>query len=152
MGCSGSIDSSSVEPQVSATVVLLVPESLALYPNRALPPSFDTHRQYVQKLNGYLSDVLENPNAFHSRVKLRRESFEGNGQSRPAVVLLVPESLVLSPSRALPPSFDTHRQYVQKLNGYLSHVLRNPKAFQSRVKVRRESFGETKGRSRRVGI
>ncbi|CAE7618150.1 unnamed protein product [Symbiodinium sp. CCMP2592] len=75
MGCSGSIDSRSVEPQVCATVVLLVPECLALSPSRALPPSFDTHRQYVQKLNGYLSDVLKNPSGFQSRVKVRRESF-----------------------------------------------------------------------------
>ncbi|CAE7208456.1 unnamed protein product [Symbiodinium sp. CCMP2456] len=87
MGCSGSIEIKS-EPQATskAMVVLLVPETVELSPRRAAPPSFDTHRQYVQKLNRYLIDVAKNPNAFESRVNVRREARFAElakGRSRP---------------------------------------------------------------------
>ena len=60
-------------------------------------------------------------------------------EPRDATVLFVPESLSMSPSRALPPDHTTHRRYVQKLNGYLIDVAKNPDAFQRKVRGRREA-------------
>mmetsp|Transcript_100237 Transcript_100237/g.139308 ORF Transcript_100237/g.139308 Transcript_100237/m.139308 type:complete len:98 (-) Transcript_100237:240-533(-) len=71
MGCGGS--SRGMEP-CDAAPVLFVPESLSMPPSRALPPDHTTHRRYVRKLNRYLIDVAENPDAFQRKVRGRREA------------------------------------------------------------------------------
>lgn len=82
-------------------------------------------------------------------INIDRSSVEPETKAVTAVVLLIPESLALTPSRAKEPTFDTHQRYVQKLDRYLVDVLKHPNAFQSRVEVRLEA---SLGRSGLVGI